>query len=428
MYKPSIPFPGLADFSLSRLPLPSLAQLLRWIGVAALSGAFLAFLLQEWQGGNDLLRYLMLLGLTLGLGIGGLINGLWLREQKGARTFLALALASLPVNFAVLGAFLYQHFGLDGATPSYPSSALWQVDSGLTALLLFALATPLLAALAHFAFKVHARGLETRLSLIYLLANLAIAIPSRSPQLAGLLALGLVMALLWLLPRQLQAARLAATFEGWLALALLFLPAALLVGRGAWLYASDDLFVLLSLSAGHLLLRFGAHQLEGWARRLADLLGLISALLVALALFEWVEPREAWVLPLVAPLLAAMLYEIGLRWLAGMLLVLGLGLDLLLFDGLGHGLFSLSLGLGLITWGLRQRQKIPFGSGALLVIFSLLRQLALALSSFSLDSWGSLAAIGIIAVLTASLLERHGQRLAQLARGLRFDALDSTDP
>ncbi|MEO5343286.1 MAG: hypothetical protein H7842_08110 [Gammaproteobacteria bacterium SHHR-1] len=397
--------------SLPRPRLPSLAQLLRWIGVAALSGAFITFLFQEWQGGNDLLRYLMLLGLTLGLGAGGLINGLWLKEQKGARTFLALALASLPVNFAVLGAFIYQHFGLDGSLPQYPPSALWQVDNPATALILFALASPLLAALAHFAFKVHARGLETRLGLTYLVANLAIAIPSRSPELSGLLALIMIMGLLWLLPRRLQAARLAGTFEGWLALAVLFLPAALLVGRGLWLYGGNELFVLLSLAGVHLLLRSCAHHLEGWSRRFADLLGLASALLVTLALFDLVEHKEAWVLPLLAPLLAAMLYEIGLRWLASLVLLFGLGLDLLLFTGLGHGLFSLALGLGLLGWGLRRQQRLILGTGALLVILSLLRQIALALTSFSLDSWGSLTAIGVVAVITASLLERsRGQR------------------
>ncbi len=399
---------------LPQLQMPSMAQVLRWIGVAALSGAFISFLFQEWQGGNDLMRYLMLLGLTLGLGAGGVVNGIWLKEQKGARTFLALALASLPVNFAVLGAFLYQHFGLDGDLPTYPPSALWQVDTPFTALLLFALAVPLLAALAHFAFKVHARGLEMRLRLVYLIGNLAIAIPTRSGEFGGLLALAMIGVLIVLLPRRLEARRIAATFEGWLALAVLFLPAALLIGRTLWLYGGSDLFVLLSFTGLHLILRYLTRQLQGWWRRLLDVVSVVSAFFLTVALLEVLEHHHQWLFLLLAPSVAALCYEIGLRRLAAFFLVLGLGMDMLFQEALIHGLFSLSVGIGLIAWGVNQKRKLPLITGVLLVLISLTRQLTLAITLFDLSSWGSLTAIGIAAVITASLLERYGKRFPQL--------------
>ncbi|WP_156100022.1 hypothetical protein [Nitrosococcus oceani] len=60
--------------------------------------------------------------------------GHWLRENKGARLLLLLALVSVPVNFAILGAFIYSASHVSEVT--YPVFATWQAE-GLMATPIF---------------------------------------------------------------------------------------------------------------------------------------------------------------------------------------------------------------------------------------------------------------------------------------------------
>ena len=65
------------------------------------------FLMRGWEGSSVLIRYLMLLGHTGALATIGLASGHFLKEAKGARLLLVLALISVPANFAILGAFIF---------------------------------------------------------------------------------------------------------------------------------------------------------------------------------------------------------------------------------------------------------------------------------------------------------------------------------
>lgn len=396
--------------------LPSLPQLLRWIGVAALTGAFAAFLFQGWQGGNDLVRYLMLLGLTLTLALGGVANGIWLREEKGARTFLALALGSLPVNFSLLGAFLYLHFGLDRLGVQYPQIAAWRIDSGREALILAALAIPLLAATARFAFSVHARAQARELSHLYLLGNGLIALPLRSPALVGGMVLGLTLILILALHRLLERGGALRTFEGRVALGCLFLPPLVLAGRALWLYAAGDVFLFLTALALHAGIRF-LHRQAG-SNPLTEPLSLLSATWAALTLARIAEAEGALLLPALSLGYGLLLYEIGYRRAAALIAAGGSAINLLLFDGLIPSLLALLAGIAMAAAGVRNRHRALFLYGSLLMGAGLVRQVATAIRDFSFDSWGTLALIGIAAVLAASLLERYAPRLNDWRREL----------
>jgi len=118
-------------------------------------------------------------------------------------------------------------------------------------------------------------------------------------------------------------------------------------------------------------------------------------------------------LPLLGIGYAAMLYEIGLKRFAGTVLFVALTLNLLLFDQFIYSLINMGLGMVLLVQAVRHQRKDPFVIGGLLVATGLLKQLALAIDIFSFNHWGVLTVLGISAVLTASLLERHGSRLRQ---------------
>lgn len=398
--------------------LPSLSQLLRWTGVAALTGAFAAFLFQEWQGGNDLMRYLMLLGLTLTLALGGVANGIWLKEEKGARTFLALALGSLPVNFTVIGAFIYLHYGLDSIQTSYPQVAAWHIDSGPTALIVAAVAVPLLAATARFAFSVHTREAAKEFTLLYLLSNAMVALPVRSPEIAGGLVLALTAVLIIALNRLINRKVSLKTFEGRIALAVLFLPPIILVGRSLWLYSAGDFFMLLIAISAHAGVRFLDRYAErnSWAHQLTTLLSVVTATWMAFTLNIINHYGESLVIPTIAISYAVMMYEIGYRRFAALVAAAGMTANLILFDTVAQSLLAMLVGISMMALAIRMRQKWMFVYGGLLLIIGMGRQLAAAVIDFNFDSWGTLAAIGIAAVLAGSLLERHSAKLGEWRR------------
>ena len=68
----------------------NLPDLLRILGAGALIIAMYGFLVRGWQSGNDVSRYLMLLGHTGLLSVIGLASGHWLKEAKSARLLVTL--------------------------------------------------------------------------------------------------------------------------------------------------------------------------------------------------------------------------------------------------------------------------------------------------------------------------------------------------
>lgn len=401
-----------------QLRLPSLPQLLRWVGVASLTAAFGAFLLQEWSDGNDVIRYTMLLGLTMTLTLGGIADSLWLREVKGARTFLALALGSIPVNFAVLGALLYSRFPLSGGPAQYPQAALWRVEQGSTILILVAIALPLLAVTARFAFSVHAREAAGPLTWLYLLGNLLILLPVRAPEAVSVLLFLLTLTLLFALSRLIQVRLIHKTFEGRIALAALFIPPLILATRTLWLYLPGPLFPLLAALSGHLTIRF-ANRLTPEDGRLHASLRLISvatAAYTALTLTQALHLGQETILPLFTISFGVLTHEIGLRRLAALTMASGLTLNMVLFDHTTHPLLAILVGFTMMAGGIRNREKALFLYGGLLMAIGLVGELYAALFDFRFDNWGTLALLGIGAVLAGSVLERYSDRLRQWRR------------
>lgn len=112
----------------------ALTRALRIAGAALVVASASTFMLQHWQGGNDLRRFAMLVGQSLLLAAAAYFVGLSLKEGRSARTFLALVLATMPVSFAVLGGLVYSQFHLEAAQ-TLPSYATWVAPSPAAAVL-----------------------------------------------------------------------------------------------------------------------------------------------------------------------------------------------------------------------------------------------------------------------------------------------------
>lgn len=408
-----------------------LPALLRILGAGALIVAMYGFLVRGWQSGNDVSRYLMLLGHTGVLAAIGLASGHWLKEAKGARLLVTLALVSVPANFAILGAFIFsQTAGV--ALAHYPQYVAWSVGSLSTALLTAGGALWVLAPITLLGFTVLVRSLSRALSGLFLLGNAALLLPLRDPQ--AIAAVGGLLAVTVLLFSRKAAAQQTAvkTQEGITALGLLLLPIGVLLGRSLWLYAFDlFLATVLAATAFFTLRQVSLYlQVGSRLRNLLDAISLVPALwlmpLLSRAVSQIGMIPDAWVIPLGTVVAVLLVQDIARRStgyatqyqrLAVGLLLLGLLGNLLLCSETLAAVACVGAGIAAMIYGHRLRQLTLFGGGALLVVVGLLHQMLDLIRHFDLGSWLSLAVIGVIAIVAASVLESQSHTLR-----LRFEA------
>lgn len=411
-----------ANGLMSKLP-----SLLRVLGACAVVVALYSFVVRGWQNGNDVARYFMLLGHTGLLAALGLVSGHWLQEGKGARLLLSLALVSVPANFAILGAFIYSQTSAVEIS-RYPEYLAWSVDSLSTALISSGVALLVLIPAIWLGFAVLARNLSARLGLLFLISNLALLAPLRDPQGIALLVIALTLLVLGFGRYAVQHQVAAKTYEGMLALVLQLLPIGMLLGRTLWLYAFD--LFLASVVAGtvYVALRQSSLLLQrtsGW-RALLDALALVPALsllaLVNLALQEIQLLPTSLNLPIASLLSATLVWDIArrnvgaselYRGLAGLIVMLGLIGNLLLFNNFLAALVCLLSGATLLTWAYQRQRLAEFNTGLVLLLAGLLQQIIQLIVHFDLSSWVGLATLGIIAILFASILDARGGRLRQ---------------
>ena len=414
-----------------------LPALLRILGATALLFAMYSFLVRGWQEGSDMFRYLLLLGHTGMLTAIGLVSGSYLKESKGARLLLVLALASVPINFAILGSFIYSQTVAIATAHSgdFPDYVSWTVDSLNAALLTSAGAFVVLIPVVFLGFIVLARQMAVKLSLLFLLSNTAMLLPLRDPQMIGLMVLTLTIAVA-MATRAFADKQIAAkTSEGILALGLQLLPLSVLAIRNLWLYTADDFLFAMLCVCIFLMLRQASLCLESAAktRIILDRIALIPALLIVLplssalaALTDSAYLPASLVLPVSLAISATMAYDLSrrsqnyasaFRLIAIWEMLLGMVLNLALFDGLLATGSCIIAGICLLMHGYRVRQRSVFLAGATLMLIGMLQQLFELIYRFDLASWISFAILGIIAIVAGSVLESQSLRISQRLGG-----------
>ncbi len=402
-----------------------LPTLLRILGTTALLVAMYSFLVKGWQSGNDVFRYVLMLGHTGAMAAIGLASGHWLKEGKGARLLLTLALVAVPANFAILGAFIFSQTPVASAV-DYPGYVAWSVDSFSTALLITGGALIALLPVVLVGFRVLSRSMSRRLAGLYLASNAALLIPLRDPHLVGALVIGLSLVALFLNGKTAQRDISAKTHEGMMALVLQYLPMAVLLGRSIWLY-SPDLFLLTVLALTvFFALRQISVRLDNFpkSRTAAEVLSVLPALIfgagLGASLLENGFLASNLVLPISALAAAALIYEISLRAQQGamvhriiavVVLCFGLLANLLLHGGVLAAMMNVFIGIAVTVYGNRQQQRITFGGGLVMMACGVLYQVYYAFQVFDLGNWASLAVAGVAAIVVGSTIESHGRRI-----------------
>ncbi len=401
-----------------------LPNLLRWIGAGALIIAMYSFLMKGWHSDDDVQRYWFLLGHTVALALIGMACGRFLKEGKGARLLLGLALVSVPANFAILGGFILSN------TPSsagvfYPAYVAWSMESLSDALWLSAIAIALLLPVMWLGFVVLYRRMGRELAALFLVSNFMLLLPLREPMLVAGSVLFLSLAVLLLSQKISRHSIGAKTQEGRAALALQFLPLAVMAGRSVWLYHANELvfFALAVVSIvavrqvrvnlvngpklriGLELISFVLAVVGGVATgallmslHLSDALSVLVAMLVMGALMYELSMRATW---------AAVLY----RGAALLLVTVSACVNVFVFDSLGATVFLILIGILISVWAYKAQQLALLVVGVGVVVLGLGEQLLGFIQFFNFGGWVSLALMGTSAIVMASVLESRGAQI-----------------
>lgn len=402
----------------------TLSAALRTTGAVVLMASLSVMLFRGWSNGSDLARFYTLLTYCGVLAAIGVVLGRVVRENKGARTFLALALGAVSVSVTVLGALSYSLFG-DTAI-ALPAFAAWVAPDPGSLLLACVAAAAILSPIAYFGFAVFARRSARRLTMLYLLSNLMLLVPSRLPFMIGLIALALVIAAV----NRIAAARrhdsALATREGHLVIAIQFLPIAILLGRNFSLYAIDELLLTISGLIVYVLLRecrFASHKRGGVVLQLVRAARIPVAFAVALgaaATTIAAGAAQATAVPVFTLVLSALFADCGLSTPSGdarytraaaVTLAVGFLLNLLVWPSLAGAFMAIASGITVLIYGFSVEQKTVFLAGGTALLAGLVQQLHDAFRGFDFGSWSGLACVGICAIIVASILERHGPAL-----------------
>ncbi len=274
----------------------TVSEALRILGASVLLASMSVFLLQGWNNGNDISRYLMLLAQTGLLTAAGFAMSHGLKETKGARLFFGLALVSVPAIFTILGALLYSVFQWDGALTTYPGYATWQIENVASTGITLAGAMVVLLPVTVFCFAIMARHSAKTLSLNFFALNVMLLLPIRSSLAAGSVALLGIVYALYVVRNLIGKDRALKTAEGKFALATLFIPAGIILFRSMYFYQIDSLLIAMLSLAAFLAAR-QASIFPDRSQRIATMLDVISlpiALVFATALVSAFEPHLAW--------------------------------------------------------------------------------------------------------------------------------------
>ncbi len=419
----------------------SLSRLLRVFGAAVLVASVSVFLLQGWQTGNDVNRYLLLLAHTVLLAGTGFVSGRWIKETKGARLFLAMALVSVSVNFAILGGLVYSQFQWDSALGVYPDFATWRADAPLTTLAVAAAAILVLAPVAWLGFLVLARRSALPLTALYLTANAALLAPVRESEAVAALLIVVTLPALVRVVAAGRRDRSLATAEGIFARTVQFLPAGILLARSVYLYAPDAVLLTVASLCVYLAVRQLSQQahpasvVRSGLELFATIPAAATAMGTAAVVAETWPNAGAWVLPLSSLVFAGLTLELSLRSLrrgaalrraAALAVALGMLGNLLLFGSVLTAAACLLAGLLVTIYGYSVRQRVVLALGLLTLLAGLGYHVRYAIEFVDIGSWASLALLGMLAILAGSVLERRGAAIvARLSHWkLRFATWD----
>ncbi len=404
---------------------PELTKVLRWGGGAVLTAAAIVFMCQGVSSFDPMTRHWIMLAVCALLGLMGIVTGLGLKEEKGARAFLGFAAAFFPVLASQLGAMFFSLFGrppLDMPQPLVFSLVGLSKVLAVTGLTLAVAVT-----VSSLAFRVLARPRAGLLTLAFTLANLSILLPVREG-----VGLGAVIALaalgIYLTDTQLRRDFRLDCFEGRSARLILTGPLWVLTGRTFFYPVGPGLYgLLLALAGAYLAFHWGMLAPRDGQRKVCQAVGFIGLsagwLVSLLPILESSVLSEGpatylILLPVAAILVALSLVSEGLAagnyrsfaaTVATFSVIIAHGVEATPLVSI----IGVMVAVAVVSAGTLAGEKLVFILGLLTALLSLGNILFQAVRLHGSYTWVALAAIGIGVMFSASLIDKG------LARSLK---------
>ena len=398
--------------------LKSLPKLLRFAGAIALIASAAVFMFQSWEGGDHVIRYLSFLGFTAVLSLAGFFCGLKVKEDKGARTLLALSAAIVPVHFCVLGALIYSSVVQPMA--GFPFYAFWHVADITQVAIVSVVGIVLLTPLTFLAFSSLIRKEAAIATVGYLIANAALLIPTREADLIALIAFIVASGIGYLDAFILRDKTGVKTREGMFVRFMLTVPFVLILIRTVHLYSVSLLFLSMLFTVGAIFLfAYVPRYLKSNGNKAfaqgASTLPLAFGWMFFIADSAKNLPEEiaipVVILPYAAMLFCMSLYAIsqpGYYRAASAIIATGaLFIQLILFPSIASSFLCIGFSILSLAYGYISEHKFVFFTGVGGFALGVLYHLRYAVDIYAYSPWVSLAITGVATVIAGSYIERH---------------------
>lgn len=404
--------------NISKIP-----HLLRSLGATAILFSLYSFVMKGWQDGDDLLRYALLYGHTLLLGIIGIMNGYYLKEGKGARLLLMLALISSIAIFSILGSFIFASIN-PHAPITIIHSLYWHLATTQQTIIVSVISLILLLPLIIISFRVLARAISHRMVILFLLSNSALLLPIRDPAYITLISIIIAMVLVSFNVKTARQYVELKTQEGLFVMLLQYIPIATLLVRSLWLYDVTALLVTVTIVIVFIGLR-QISQLLSTSNTIKSLNILISSFLAiasGLSLFTAINDMYYFDCALFSGsvLSSVMLFELShradgssrlLRCLSTVAITLPLITNLLINNNANYLFAIFGLGLILLYISYQLKRSSILIAGVLLTSASTCKLVINLWSNFDINTWLLTALFGIFAISLSSLIESRGSEI-----------------
>lgn len=420
----------------------SVSEVLRIFGACAVIASLSLFMLEGWSDGNDINRYLKLLGQTGLLTIAGLLLSFVVKEFKGARLFFGLGLVSAVTNFTILGALIYSIVPMDDLLGYYPEAVTWTVGSSSQFLMVCIGASALLTVLARFSYSIFARKIAGPLTLAFLGLNSLLLIPARGTLAVSVLTVIALLGATHIVKKLSSNSALVLTPEAKFAFATLFLPVLIIVGRAMSLYHIDELFFLTLCGLAYYALRLLAARNNAESERATKsvslltvtqtCLGYVMAILATQLLPNWMDNFSAVSFSLIVLVVTADQLVLGRNKRAGTvmltisaLIVVTINVIFALASPLlAVKLASLIMCISVFGFANYAHKQVNNANAARLValfgsVITFLLMVFKLIAWVNMSNWMTIGLVGMLLIVIGSCYERFGLKLPSFKAAIK---------
>ncbi|MEE9413249.1 MAG: hypothetical protein V3V22_09390 [Methylococcales bacterium] len=393
---------------------------LRWSGALILVVSAIHYMLQGLNITSEALRFWVMPGFISFLAICGLLCGYWLKDAKNARIFFGLGTAFVAVQLSQVAA-MGRAFMIKGQAGELLLDMWWDLDRLSPLILGMNIGVSVLLAIpvAYAGFTILARQHRTSLLIGFMLANIAMVLPTREPIMITALILCGFAFLRFRDLRLYQSDHAMHTVSGYSARILVWIPLFILIGRSAF-YPVSELQYAVLMGLGSWLMIKEMPRVVGKA----EFIPLLQYFGMLLGIAAWFVGANEFIgsfttgadfyvalLPAVT-FLFIISFQVqddspATRFVAALIAMLTVVCVMLDRHDYVSALMSLATGIGLSFAGLYLNEKLVLSCGAISFIGGLMYYMGFLLDIYHAMPWQSAGLLGVAALLLASWIEKQ---------------------